>query len=86
METVTSQRIPPLHPYHDPGRHSAVAGYAVLPEGVAVEFNDGHVYLYTYDCPGRRHVEQMKALVDAGQRLGFYITRHVGRRYAAQLR
>lgn len=75
-----------LRRYAQENPRAGVAGYAELPQGLAIEFGDGHVYLYNYDCPGRFHVEHMKALVTEAQRLGTYITRHVGKRYAARLR
>ena len=65
---------------------SGVLAFADLPQGLAVEFGDGRVYLYNYDCPGRFHVDHMKALATEGQRLSTYISRHVGKRYAARLR
>ena len=75
-----------LRRYRGEGGRAGVAAYADLPDGLAVEFGDGHVYLYNYDCPGRFHVEPLKALVQEGARLGSYISRHVGKRYAARLR
>jgi hypothetical protein len=72
--------------YRNESGRSGVSAYADLPDGLVVEFGDGHVYLYNYDCPGRFHVEHMKALVQEGARLGTYISRHVGKRYAARLR
>ena len=75
-----------LRRYAQENPRAGIAGYAELPQGLAIEFGDGHVYLYNYDCPGRFHVEHMKALVTEAQRLGTYITRHVGKRYAARLR
>jgi len=75
-----------LQRYRPESGRGGVAGYADLPQGLAVEFGDGHVYLYNYDCPGRFHVEHMKALANEAQRLGTYISRHVGKRYAARLR
>ena len=72
--------------YRTESGRSGVSAYADLPDGLAVEFGDGHVYLYNYDCPGRFHVEHMKALASEGARLSTYISRHVGKRYAARLR
>ena len=57
-----------LQRYRHHGGRAGVAGYADLPQGLAVEFGDGHVYLYNYDCPGRFHVEHMKAV--AAEALG----------------
>ena len=75
-----------LHRYRNLSGRAGVSAYADFPDGLAVEFGDGHVYLYNYDCPGRFHVEHMKTLAHEGERLSAYISRHVGKRYAARLR
>ncbi|HSR64597.1 MAG TPA: hypothetical protein VLM17_03200 [Xanthomonadaceae bacterium] len=86
MEAESSPARLRLQRYRDEGGRAGVAGFADLPQGLAVEFGDGRVYLYNYDCPGRFHVEHMKALASQGPRLSTYISRHVGKRYAARLR
>ena len=77
--------MPPFHRYANQGEHSAVVGYAVVPDGIAIQFRGGRVILYNHDCPGRRHVSRMKVLAREGHGLGGYITRHVGQRFSAQL-
>ena len=72
--------------YRNESGRSGVSAYADFPDGLAVEFGDGRIYLYNHDCPGRFHVEHMKAVAHDSQRLGTYISRHVGKRYAARLR
>ena len=84
MEADPSPARLRLQHYRHEGGRAGIAGFADLPQGLAV--GDGRVYLYNYDCPGRFHVEHMKALVREGPRLGTYISRHVGKRYAARLR
>ena len=86
MEAQPSSSRIQLQRYRNESGRTGVAGYADLPQGLAVEFGDGHVYLYNYDCPGRFHVDHMKSLAREGQRLASYISRHVGKRYAARLR
>ncbi|WP_207780905.1 hypothetical protein [Cognatiluteimonas telluris] len=85
MEAVTALRMPPFHRYRNESGHSGVVGYSIVPDGIAVQFVDGNVYLYTYDVPGRRHVGRMKALAREGRGLGTYIGRHVGNRFATRL-
>lgn len=85
MEAVTALRMPPFHRYRNQGGHSGVVAYALMPDAIAVQFNDGRVYLYNHDCPGRRHVSRMKAIAREGQGLATYISRHVGNRFAARL-
>ncbi|MDB6162858.1 MAG: hypothetical protein JWL98_290 [Xanthomonadaceae bacterium] len=85
MEAVIAPRKPPFHRYRDESGHSGVVAYAVMPDLIAVQFNDGSVYLYSHDCPGRRHVNRMKAIAREGHGLSTYISRHVGNRFSARL-
>jgi hypothetical protein len=86
VETATNIGLPALHRYPDHSRRSGVVAYAVRGDGIAVEFVDGRIYLYNYEVPGRRHVERMKTLAAEGSGLSSYISRHVGKRFAARLR
>lgn len=86
VEAATDIRIPALHRYPNRGERSGVAAYAARRNAIAVEFTDGKIYLYSYDCPGRRHVERMKSLATDGTGLSTYISRHIGKRFAARLR
>jgi hypothetical protein len=85
MASVQPHGLPSLHRY-PAAAHSGVSAYAVQADAIVVEFRDGSLYLYNHDCPGRRHVERMKALADDGAGLATYITRRVGKRFAARLR
>src|SRR4051812_35382250 len=85
MEVATALMMPPFHRYRNHNGHSGVVAYAVMPEAIAVQFLDGAVYLYSHDCPGRRHVSRMKALARDGRGLRLYISRHIGNRFAARL-
>ena len=86
METATNIGVPALHRYPDHSQRSGVVAYASRRDGITVEFVDGRIYLYTYAVPGRRHVERMKSLAAEGSGLSSYISRHVGKRFAARLR
>jgi len=79
-------KMPPFNRYRNQGGHSGVVAYAVMLDGIAVEFGDGSVYLYSHDCPGRRHVSRMQVIAREGHGLSTYISRHVGNRFAARLR
>ena len=85
MDVATAPRMPPFHRYRNHSGHSGVVAYAVMPDAVAVEFLDGRVYLYSHDCPGRRHVSRMKVIAREGRGLSTYISRHIGNRFAARL-
>jgi hypothetical protein len=86
METANAQTVPHFRRYANQGGHSGVAAYALVGSaGIAVRFVDGAVYLYDRACPGPFHVARMKALAREGKGLAAYISRRVGRRYAARL-
>jgi hypothetical protein len=85
MEAAVAPRKPPFRRYPNLGGHSPVAAFALLPDGIELQFNDGRIVLYNHDCPGRKHVSRMKVLAREGRGLGTYITRHVGNRFAALL-
>lgn len=85
MEAAIAPRKPPFRRYANLGSHSPVAAYALLPDGIELEFNDGRVVLYNHDCPGRKHVGRMKVLAREGHGLWMYVARHVGNRFAARL-
>lgn len=86
MGTTTGMPVPGLQRYANRSGHSGVAGYAAREDGLLVEFVDGKLYFYNHEVPGRRHVERMKSLADAGAGLNTYISRHVGRRFAARIK
>ena len=85
METASPGAQPLFRRYGNRDGHSGVASYALVGSGIAVRFVDGAVYLYDRACPGPMHVARMKALAQAGRGLATYISRRVGRRYAARL-
>ena len=85
METVSLGAQPLFRRYGNRDGHSGVASYALVGSGIAVRFVDGAVYLYDRACPGPMHVARMKALAQAGRGLATYISRRIGRRYAARL-
>ncbi|WP_159016892.1 hypothetical protein [Cognatiluteimonas profundi] len=85
MEAAVAPRKPPFRRYANLGGHSPVAAYALLPDGIELQFSDGRIVLYNHDCPGRRHVSRMKVLAREGRGLDAYVVRHVGKRFAALL-
>ena len=85
MESAIAQQLPHFRRYGNRSGHSGVAGYALVGTGIAVQFVDGAIYLYDRDCPGSLHVARMKGLAREGNGLATYISRRVGRRYAARL-
>ncbi len=72
--------------YANRGGDSNVAAYEIDATSVSVQFNDGSVYLYTYQSAGAGNIEQMKQFARAGQGLNSFIQRAVRKAYARKLR
>jgi hypothetical protein len=64
---------------------SGVVSYDVGPDSITLQFKDGAVYLYTYEKPGKDHVERMKHLAKSGKGLSTYVSRNVRDSHARQL-
>jgi hypothetical protein len=64
---------------------SGIAAYEIRDRSIVVEFKHGGRYVYDYDIPGRKEVEEMKVCALEGRGLTTYINRNVRRRYAAKL-
>ena len=61
--------------------HSGVTAYEAGPESISVQFTDDRVYLYTYKSAGKRIIEKMKGLAEAGKGLSTYISQKVRDKY-----
>lgn len=72
--------------YKNLSGNSGVVGYETAADSITVEFENGGIYLYTYQKPGRPTVERMKALAEDGRGLSTFIARDVRKAYAAKLR
>jgi hypothetical protein len=71
--------------YKNMSGKSGVRAYQIREQSVAIEFEGNGKYLYTYDRPGREHVEEMKKLAVEGLGLSTYISRKVKNRYFRKL-
>ncbi|MGI9025329.1 MAG: hypothetical protein ACR2GP_07060 [Burkholderiaceae bacterium] len=60
--------------------------YKIARDSIAVEFEDGAIYLYTEESAGASHIERMKDLAEAGLGLSTFIVRYVRKAYATRLR
>lgn len=65
---------------------SGVVAYEIGEDAIAVEFREGHVYLYTTASAGAANVAEMQRLARAGRGLSSYIARVVRNGYARKLR
>lgn len=73
-----------MQPYANNGGNSSVTAFEIDLESITVEFKGGVRYSYTYQSAGSQHIEEMKALAQAGQGLGAYIMRNVRQSYASR--
>ncbi|WP_437731166.1 hypothetical protein [Sorangium sp. So ce1335] len=72
--------------YRNLGGNSGVDTYKIEEESIEITFKGGSTYLYTYQAPGRYHVEQMKLLARSGRGLNAFINIYVKDNYAKKLR
>lgn len=64
---------------------SGVDAYDIGDDYIKILFRGGELYLYSYDTPGREHVERMKELAAKGEGLSTYIAQHIKDEYDAKL-
>ena len=66
-----------MTPYADVSGNSGVAEYQISSDFIRVRFkNSMWIYKYTYECPGKDEVEQMKELAERGEGLSTYISQN----------
>lgn len=66
-----------MQTYANLGENSGVAAYECGPDSIAVQFHDGHVYVYDYGSCGSMNCEEMKRLAAQGVGLNSFIMRNV---------
>ena len=74
-----------MQTYGDSSRNSGVVGFALLRNGLLVQFRNGAKYLYDDSKPGREHRLHMQKLAVAGRGLSTYISRNVHDCYSRKL-
>ena len=67
---------PPMAAYGNRSGNSGVAAFAVLGDGLVVEFVGGDRYVYSERLCGRAPVAEMQRLARAGRGLSTYISRN----------
>lgn len=75
-----------LKRYKAVSQNAGVYAFAAGKDSITIQFQDGRIYLYNYDIPGRAKVEEMKKLAEAGRGLTTFINQHVREQYAAKLK
>lgn len=73
-----------MTPYANRGGTSGINAYEIRDTSIVVEFRHGGKYVYDYDVPGRKDVEEMKRLAKLGTGLATYINKNVRKRFAAK--
>lgn len=74
-----------MQPYENSHRDTGVIAYETGDNGIAVQFRDGSVYLYTINSAGREAIEKMKVLAKDGKGLTTYINQFVKDRYEKKI-
>lgn len=62
--------------------HSGITAFELAADAIRVRFEDGSIYLYTYQSAGEHTIERMKALALSGRGLCGFISSHVHENYA----
>jgi len=74
-----------MQPYKNSNRDTGVVAYEAGENGIAVQFRDGSVYLYTIQSAGLASVNKMKSLAKQGKGLTTYINQYVKDRYEKKI-
>jgi hypothetical protein len=77
-----SKKMTPYNADH----HSGVVAYEVGGDYIKAEFQDGRIYLYDYDKPGKVHVDNMIRLARKESGLTSYINQHVRENFHKKLK
>lgn len=72
--------------YKDITGLSGVTAYEAGKDSITVEFNHDTVYLYTYASSGKRTIEKMKRLANAGKGLSTYISQVVKDKFETKIK
>ena len=65
--------------------NAGVKRFEILDEGIILQFEDGRMYWYDYEMPGKEDVEEMKRLAKVGKGLTTHVNQRVRGRYKKRL-
>jgi hypothetical protein len=71
-----------MTPYRNLSGSSGIVAFEIRDRSIVVEFKHGGRYVYDYDIPGMKEVEEMKRLASEGRGLATYINQNVRQRFA----
>lgn len=71
--------------YKSADKNTGVIAYDMVPDGIAIKFRDGSVYLYTIKSTGKGHIAKMRSLAKKGEGLTTYINQHIRENYLEKL-
>ena len=75
-----------MKPYKNLNGNSGIKAYALLPDGIKIEFADGSIYLYNITSNGERAIDVMKGLAKKGIGLTTYINQEIRSNFAQKIR
>jgi len=75
-----------MEKYKNKNGNSGITAYEISDEAIEIMFEDGSVYLYTYESTGRLPIEIMKKLAKKGIGLTTYINQQIKDNYSKKLR
>jgi hypothetical protein len=74
-----------MEPYSDRSGNSGIVAYQLGATSITVKFENGSLYLYTYESAGAETVERMKELAVSGRGLSSFIAGSVKDRYEQRI-
>jgi len=73
-----------METYKNLGGDSGVSSFEIGSDYIEVEFDDGAIYLYTYESAGEYNIEEMKKIANSGEGLNSFINKYVRKKYASK--
>ena len=67
--------------YKNLSQESGILNYAILTDGIRVQWVGGDIYYYSNDSTGEEHIVEMKRLAEKGRGLATYISQNVRDNY-----
>ena len=80
--TLNAEEISRMDSYANLNGNSGVEKYQITETSIRVKFiTSSDIYVYTYQKPGKIHVDEMKRLAKSGRGLATYINQKVRKNY-----
>jgi len=75
-----------MEKYKNLAGNSPIILFEITETAIEIEYEDGHIYRYSYIQPGKKAVEKMKELAKQGTGLCTYINQFVRKKYEKKIK